>query len=42
MLEDLVFAAVDGVLSLAQETMSKEMGQLTQGMGLPGGMDLPF
>ncbi len=36
MLEDLVLAAVDGVLGSAQETMSKEMGQLT------GGMDMPF
>jgi len=42
MLEDLVFAAVDGVLSLAQETMNKEMGKLTSGMGLPGGAGLPF
>ena len=42
MLEDLVLAAVDGALNSAQETMSKEMGQMTQGMGLPGGMDLPF
>lgn len=40
MLEDLVFAAVDGVLSTASDTMSKEMGKLTGGMGLPGG--LPF
>jgi DNA-binding YbaB/EbfC family protein len=36
LLEDLVLAAVDGVLSSAQETMGKEMGQLT------GGMDMPF
>ena len=42
MLEDLVLAAVDGVLSSAQDTMSKEMSKLTSGMGLPGGMDLPF
>ena len=42
MLEDLVLAAVDGVLSTAQETMGKEMGSLTSGMGLPAGMDLPF
>ncbi|MBN2686124.1 MAG: YbaB/EbfC family nucleoid-associated protein [Pontiellaceae bacterium] len=42
MLEDLVFAAVDGVLSAAQDTMAREMGKLTQGMGLPGGMGLPF
>ena len=42
MLEDLVLAAVDGVLTSAQDTMSKEMSKLTSGMGLPGGMDLPF
>jgi len=42
MLEDLVFTAVDGALNSARETMSNEMGKLTQGMGLPGGMDLPF
>ena len=42
MLEDLVLAAVDGVLNSAQDTMSKEMGKLTSGMGLPAGMDLPF
>jgi DNA-binding YbaB/EbfC family protein len=42
MLEDLVLAAVDGVLNSAQETMSKEMGKLTSGMGLPAGIDLPF
>jgi DNA-binding YbaB/EbfC family protein len=42
MLEDLVMAAVDGVLTTAQDTMSKEMGKLTSGMGLPAGMDLPF
>ena len=40
MLEDLVMAAVDGVLTAAQDTMGKEMGKLTGGMGLPGG--LPF
>ena len=38
--EDLVFAAVEGALNTASETMSKEMGKLTGGMGLPGG--LPF
>ena len=42
MLEDLVLAAVDGALNSAQETMSKEMGKLTSGMGLPAGMDMPF
>ena len=42
MLEDMVLAAVDGALGSARETMAKEMGQLTGGLGLPGGMDLPF
>ena len=42
MLEDLVLAAVDGALNSAQETMGKEMGKLTSGMGLPAGMDMPF
>ncbi|MEN7973571.1 MAG: YbaB/EbfC family nucleoid-associated protein [Verrucomicrobiota bacterium] len=42
MLEDLVLAAVDGALASAQDTMGKEMGKLTGGMGMPGGMDLPF
>jgi len=42
MLEDLVLAAVDGVLTKAQETMSREMAAVTKGLGLPGGMDLPF
>ena len=42
MLEDLVLAAVDGALTTAQETMSKEMSKLTSGMGLPAGMDMPF
>ena len=42
MLEDLVLAAVDGVLGTAQDTMGKEMKDMTGGMGLPGGMDLPF
>ena len=40
MLEDLITAAVDGVLVLAQDTVGKEMGQITNGLGLPGGMDL--
>ena len=41
MLEDLVMAAVDGVLTAASDTMTKEMGKLTGGMGgMPGG--LPF
>lgn len=42
MLEDMVLAAVDGALSSARDTMAREMGKLTGGMGLPGGMELPF
>ena len=42
MFEDLVRAAVDGALAPARETMGREMGKLTSGMGLPAGMDLPF
>jgi nucleoid-associated protein EbfC len=42
MLEDLVLAAVDGVLTQAQDMVGKEMGKLTAGMGLPAGMEMPF
>lgn len=42
MLEDLVLAAVDGVLRSAQDTMGKEMSKITGEMGLPAGMDMPF
>jgi DNA-binding YbaB/EbfC family protein len=42
MLEDLVLAAVEGVLDSARVTMSEEMAKVTSGMGLPAGMDMPF
>ncbi len=42
MLEDLVFAAVDGSLKAAKEMVAAEMSKLTSGMGLPAGMNLPF
>ncbi len=42
MLEDLVLAAVDGAMNEAKELSQTEMGKLTQGMGLPPGMNLPF
>ncbi len=42
MLEDLVTAAVDGALQAARELSATEMAKLTQGLGLPPGMDLPF
>ena len=42
MLEDLVVAAVDGAMNAAREMAAEEMGKVTQGMGLPPGMKLPF
>lgn len=41
MLEDLVLAAVDGVLTAAQDTMTREMGKLTGGLNVPG-LDMSF
>jgi nucleoid-associated protein EbfC len=41
-LEDLVLAAVDGALKAARDMASQEMSKLTQGMGLPAGMNLPI
>ena len=38
MLQDLVAAAVNEALKKAQDMMSDEMGKVTGGMGLPGGM----
>jgi len=40
MLQDLVLAAVEGALAEAKAMAAEEMGKLTGGMGLPGGM--PF
>ena len=36
MLEDLVLAAVNEALRMAGETVEREMGKLTGGMGMPG------
>jgi len=36
MLEDLIFAAVNGALNEAEEMMTKEMSKITGGLGLPG------
>ena len=36
MLEDLVFAAVDGAIKQAKEMAADEMGKLTKGMNIPG------
>ena len=35
MLEDLVFAAVDGAITAAKDMAAEEMGKLTQGLNLP-------
>jgi DNA-binding YbaB/EbfC family protein len=38
MLEDLVLAAVREALNVSRELAAEEMGKVTGGMGLPGGM----
>ncbi|SDZ13368.1 MULTISPECIES: YbaB/EbfC family nucleoid-associated protein [Tindallia] len=38
MLEDLIMAAVNEALRTADETVSREMGKLTGGMGMPPGL----
>ena len=38
MLQDLVLAAVQQALAKSKELAAKEMGKLTQGMGLPPGL----
>jgi len=38
MLEDLVLAAVREALAASRELAAQEMGRVTGGMGLPGGM----
>jgi DNA-binding YbaB/EbfC family protein len=43
MLEDLVAAAFNAALRIAEETSAAKLGKITAGMpGLPGGMKLPF
>ena len=41
-LEDLVIAAVNDAKTKAQQKTEEEMSGVTGGMGLPGGMKLPF
>jgi nucleoid-associated protein EbfC len=36
MLQDLILAAINDALAKSQEMVSKEMGQLTGGMNIPG------
>ncbi len=41
-LEDLVVAAVRDAQTKAEEKTAEEMGKVTGGLKLPGGMKLPF
>jgi DNA-binding YbaB/EbfC family protein len=41
-LEDLIVAAVNDAARKAREAGQAEMAKLTEGMGLPPGMKLPF
>ena len=40
--EDLILAAIKDAQQKAQEKAQEEMGKLTEGLGLPAGMKLPF
>jgi hypothetical protein len=40
--EDLILAAIKDAQAKAQERSQAEMQKLTEGMGLPPGMNLPF
>lgn len=40
--EDLIVAAVKDAQERAQARQAEEMGKLTEGLGLPPGMKLPF
>jgi DNA-binding YbaB/EbfC family protein len=42
MLEDLVVVAVDGAIQAGRDKMGTEMAKVTEGLKLPGGMNLPF
>ena len=42
MVEDLILAAVKDAQSRAAERMNDEMRRMTEGLGLPPGMKLPF
>ncbi|MFT7109874.1 MAG: DNA-binding YbaB/EbfC family protein [Psychrobacter glaciei] len=41
-IEDLLAAAVNDAVRKIEEASSSKMGAMTEGMGLPGGMKLPF
>ncbi|MEO0937761.1 MAG: YbaB/EbfC family nucleoid-associated protein [Pseudomonadota bacterium] len=40
--EDLILAAIKDAQAKAQERSNEEMAKLTEGLGLPPGMKLPF
>ncbi|MEL6451705.1 MAG: YbaB/EbfC family nucleoid-associated protein [Pseudomonadota bacterium] len=40
--EDLILAAIKDAQAKASERAQEEMGKLTEGLGLPAGMKLPF
>jgi DNA-binding YbaB/EbfC family protein len=40
--EDLILAAIKDAQAKAQETSQEEMRKLTESLGLPAGMNLPF
>jgi len=40
--EDLILAAIKDAQGKAAEKSQEEMGKLTEGLGLPAGMNLPF
>ena len=42
MVEDLILAAVKDAQNRAAERMNDEMRRMTEGLGLPPGMKLPF
>jgi len=42
MLEDLLAAAINDAVRKVEQATQEKMGGLTQGMGLPPGMNLPF
>ena len=42
MVEDLILAAVKDAQGRAAERMNEEMRRMTEGLGLPPGMKLPF
>jgi DNA-binding YbaB/EbfC family protein len=41
-LEDLIIAAFNDAKAKVEAHVAEEMGKITGGMGLPGGMKLPF